>query len=1042
MRLGVGVRSSLGVLAVFALATLPRDSSAQQPATTATISGRVTVRGSPEPLPDSRVILVGTSIFGITNAEGRFTLRNVPPGNVEVRVLRVGYVEQKRPITVTAGQTATLDFGLDRTLVVLQEVVTTATGEQRRSELGNTVATIDVAKKVQESPIKNMGDLLVARAPGVQVLPSNMTGAGSRVRVRGTSSLSLTNDPIYVIDGVRMTSQGSSITIGVGGTAPSRVNDISPEEIENIEIVKGPSAATLYGTDAANGVIVITTKKGRAGAARWNVFGEAGQIYDLSDYPAQHAILGHAPATPNTVSRCYLWQTSAGASANGPTCIPDSTSVNNLFQDPDLTMIKQGSRGQGGVQISGGADILTYFVSGTVQNEIGPFGMPAYDLRRFDSLGVPVSNKWKRPNALRQGSFRNNLRAAINQSLDVNVQMGYIKLDQRLPQVDNNVNSIFYNATTGPGFKGAGPGYSGIGSRGQPLYGYASFTPGDIFQQYTNQNVQRFLGSTNANWRPLSWLDARGDFGVDLTNRQEFRLCQLQTCPDFGTQRQGNARDARTNLRNLTANITGSAQWQIMPTLLLRSTIGTQYGAFQEDRADAEGQQLPPGARTPADGTIPIVRSGTILQKTLGLFAEEQISFRDRLTVTAALRSDQNSAFGTDFQRVYYPKASVSWVLSDESFFPQMDWFNYFRPRLSYGASGVQPGPNDAARTYTTTLTNIAATDISGLRSDRLGNADLKPERSTELETGFDARFFDSRVNFEFTYYNKMSKDALIDQTLAPSAGTSLTNIKANLGSVKNYGFETLVNAQVLSRDMFAWDITFSGAHNTNKLVTLGKDATGRDIPPIIGTTIHQRAGYPLNGYWTRPYSWSDANGDGIITPSEVTIGDTAVFQGYSQPRLELSLTNGVELFNRRLRLTALVDHKSGFRVLNSEQQFLCQQSVSCKDISSLEVPLWRQARAVANRFTPVQTPHGFIEKNEFIRIREVTATYNFNESFMRRFLRASGGSLNLGVRNIAVFTDWTGVDPEQNYSQGDTQSTLLTAGPPRFYTARLNLRF
>jgi len=1042
MRLGVGVRSSLGVLAVFALATLPRESSAQQPATTATISGRVTVRGSPEPLPDSRVILVGTSIFGITNAEGRFTLRNVPPGNVEVRVLRVGYVEQKRPITVTAGQTATLDFGLDRTLVVLQEVVTTATGEQRRSELGNTVATIDASKIVEESPIKNMGDLLVARAPGVQVIPSNMTGGGSRVRVRGTSSLSLSNDPIYVIDGVRMTSQGSSLTIGVGGTAPSRVNDISPEEIENIEIVKGPSAATLYGTDAANGVIVITTKKGRAGKARWNVSAEAGQIFDLNDYPAQHALLGHTPAAPATVARCFLWQTSAAATATGPACVVDSTSVVNLFQDSDLTMIKSGNRGLGTLQVSGGADVLSYFISGTVQRETGPFGMPAYDLRRFDSLGVAVNDKWKRPNALRQGSFRNNLRAAITPQLDATINIGYTKLDQRLPQVDNNVNSIFYNATQGPGFKGAGPGYTGFGSRGQPLNGYAFTTPGDIFQRYTNQNVQRFIGSTNANWRPLSWLDARSDFGIDLTERQDFQLCQLQQCPDFGTQRQGAARDARTNLRNLSANLVASAQWQAMPTLLFRTTVGTQYGAFQESRADAEGQQLPPGAQTPADGTIPIVRAGTILQKTLGLFAEEQISFRDRLTVTAALRSDQNSAFGTDFQRVYYPKASLSWVMSEESFFPQTEWFNYFRPRVSYGASGVQPGPNDAARTYTTTLTNIAATDISGLRSDRLGNAELKPERSTELETGFDARFFNSRVNFEFTYYNKMSEDALIDQTLAPSAGSSLANIKANLGSVKNYGFETLINAQVLNRSFLAWDITFSGAHNSNKLVSLGKDATGRDIPPIIGTTIHQRAGYPLNSYWTRPYSWSDANGDGIITPSEVTIGDTAVFQGYSQPRLEISLTNGLDLFNRRVRVQAMIDHKGGFRVLNSEQQFMCQQAASCKDISSLEVPLWRQARAVANRFTPVQTPHGFIEKNEFIRIREVTATYNIPEAFARRFMRAQGGSLNLGVRNIAVFTDWTGVDPEQNYSQGDTQSTLLTAGPPRYYTMRLNLRF
>src|SRR5688572_29163360 len=220
-----------GVL--LALAAAPLQS--QTPATTATtVTGRVTARETNAALSDSRVIAVGTAVFTTTNAEGRYTLRGLPPGNVEVRVLRVGYVEQKRPVTVTAGQSVTLDFQLDRTLVVLQEVVTTATGEQRKVELGNTVSTLDVAKLTETAPIKNMGDLLVAKAPGVQVLPANMTAGGSRVRVRGTSSLSLTNDPIYVIDGVRLTSQAgnAAIAIGVGGTAPSRVNDISPEDIE------------------------------------------------------------------------------------------------------------------------------------------------------------------------------------------------------------------------------------------------------------------------------------------------------------------------------------------------------------------------------------------------------------------------------------------------------------------------------------------------------------------------------------------------------------------------------------------------------------------------------------------------------------------------------------------------------------------------------------------------------------------------------------------------------------------------------------------
>ena len=156
--------------------------------------------------------------------------------------------------------------------------------------------------------------------------------------------------------------------------------------------------------------------------------------------------------------------------------------------------------------------------------------------------------------------------------------MGYIKLDQRLPQVDNNVNSFWYNAEVGPGFKGAGPGCTGIGSRGQPLYGYALFTPGDIFQFYTNQNIQRFIGSFNSGLPSVQLAATRGDFGVDLTNNNEFRLCRLQQCPDFATNRQGIARDARRNLRNLTAIWTASARgtrWRRSS----RTTAGTQYGA-------------------------------------------------------------------------------------------------------------------------------------------------------------------------------------------------------------------------------------------------------------------------------------------------------------------------------------------------------------------------------------------------------------------------------------------------------------------------------
>jgi len=1037
MRLGVPQTPRLAVRgALVFLATLVSGVAAQQQQQPTSVTGRITSRESGQPLAEVRVIAVGTTVFTTSNAEGRFTLRGVPPGTVEVRVLRVGFQEQKRPVTVTAGQTATLDFQLDRTLVVLQEVVTTATGEQRRVELGNSVATIDVAKVVEDAPIKNMGDLLVAKAAGVQVLPANMTAGGSRVRIRGTSSISLNNDPIYVIDGIRMTSDRNSTAIGVGGTQPSRVNDLNPEEIENIEVVKGPSAATLYGTDAANGVIVITTKKGRAGRATWSVFGDYGVITDRNTYPTQYAILGHAPATPTVTRKCLRKDLALG------TCIMDSTSALNVFANDELSPIKDGWRNQLGVQLSGGTESVRYFVSGDYERETGPFGLPDFERQRFEEAKVPIRDEWDRPNTLKKGSYRANLNAAVNPALDVSVQTGFTNLDQRLPQVDNNVNSFWYNGTVGPGFQGAGPGYTGIGSLDQPLRGYANFTPGDIFQDFTAQGVQRFIGSTNANWRPTNWMQNRLDIGVDLANRVDTELCRFAQCADFGTNRQGFAEDARANIRNITFNLSSTGSWQPRGWLNVKTTGGVQYVNYKRDENDAFGQQLPPGAQTPGDGTIPSVGSSTRLQKTLGLFVEEAVALRDRLFATAAVRTDQNSAFGTNFQRVYYPKASLSWIISDETFFPRPDWLGQFRLRTAIGASGVQPGPNDADRTFDVTTTNIDNEDVSGLRSDQLGNADLKPERSTEFEAGFDARMFGSRANLEFTYYSKRTKDALVDMPLAPSAGASVTSVVTNLAAVKNSGFEGLLNVQLLDRRPIAWDATVSASHNSNELVTLGTDPTGKPIPTIGSGTNRQAEGYPINSTWTRRFTWSDANDDGIIVPSEVTVDTGYTYLGYSQPRLELSINNGLELFNRRLRITALVDHKSGYYVQNSEQSFLCQQSSSCKGTSSLDATLWEQARAIAIRDGRPSTPHGYFEKPDFWRLREISATYTLPNDLAARLLRVRGASLNLAARNVALWTDWTGVDPEQNYSQGDTQSTLLTAGPPAYYTARLILRF
>jgi TonB-linked SusC/RagA family outer membrane protein len=1033
----------------------------------ATVTGRITETGAGQPIQEARIIILGTSLFTTSGQDGKYTVRNVPAGTAEIRVIRVGFQEQKKSVRTINGETATLDFAMSQSVVQLEEVVTTATGQQRRTELGNSVTNLDANKLLANSPVTNMGDLLVAKAPGVQVLPSNMTGAGARVRVRGTASLSLSNDPIYIIDGIRMTSDngngGANTSISVGGTSPSRVNDLNPEDIENIEIVKGPSAATLYGTAGANGVILITTKKGRAGAPKWNFYGEQGLVQDKNTYPGQYAILGKSPATtavPNPAQRkCLLKELSKSFSATGVGCILDSTASLNMFETDSVTPLHDGYRNEFGGQLSGGIDQIRYFASGDMQNENGPLRLPSTSITELQNFKTPVKGEWLWPEALQKSTARLNLTASPNSQLDLSLTTGFIKSDQRLPQVDNNVNSFWYNGETGPGYT-KGPGYTGVGTLGQPLMGWAQFTPAEIFQYTTEEGIQRFIGSGNGNWRPLSWLAARADMGLDLTDRTGYQLCRLQQCPDFSTNRLGFATDSRANTRNFSASLGSDATWQVRNSIGFKTSVGAQYNNYQLDRTTSTGSILPPGAQTPSQGTTPSITNAVVLSKTLGLFAEEQAAWRDRMFLTVGARTDQNSAFGTNFQRVVYPKAQLSWVASDESFFPSISWLNNLRLRTAWGSSGVQPGQTDALRTLTTVLTSISGSDISGERSNLPGNANLKPERSSELETGFDSRWFGNRMTVEYTYYNKISKDALIDQVLAPSTGQASSTVKANLGKVLNSGHELLVTGQLIDNRNFGWDLTFNGSHNTNKLKSLGLDASGKPIPPIINTTTRQLEGYPVNGYWQRSYTYADSNSDGIITPNEVIVRanggpvcqdsskvitgqicDGFEFIGYSQPRDEASVQSGWDLFKHALRISVLVDYKGGASLYNNEEGFLCQQTTSCPETSTLSPALWKQARVIAQRDKNPVTQYGYFENLQFWRFRELTATYTM-PALLASKARAQSASISFGARNLHIWTKWTGADPEQNYSQGDTQATLLTSGPPRYYTVRLNLRY
>ena len=1041
------------VLCAAAALCVPALVSAQ----TGTITGRVVATGSLQPLPESRVFIVGTQAVATTNADGRYTLR-VAPGTYDVRVIRVGYQEQKRPVQVAASGTTTHDFTMQPAIVKLTEIVTTATGEQRRVELGHSVQTLgDIALKVEQAPITNLSDLLVAKAPGVIVLPGNMTGSAPTVRIRGIKSVSLNSEPIYVIDGIRLNS--GTFGFGFTGTTASLLNTLNPEEISDIEIVKGPSAATLYGTDAANGVIVITTKKGTAGSTRWSYHADGGLVKDRNNYPTQYAMWGHTPAAANTPARCILVTVASGA------CIHDSTTSYNILADAQVSPKVTGNRKQFGGQVSGGTDAVRYFISGDAEHERGPTELPPFYRNFFDSVGTTIREEWLHPESFKRNSLRANLNAVLSPKFDISINSGYTKSDQRLPQVDNNTFSYYFQGFNNPGFKPSTAcqttpamclNYTNKGNIGETLGGYAQWTPAQMFQVFRNLDIDRFINSANAQWRPLAWMQNDATIGMDYAQSDEFRLNRFGEGPASGIFRLGNVQDIRTSARNLSSKLVSTSTYQPRPILNLKTTFGVDYVNLQTEFAQASGQQLPPGAQNVGQAALFANNNSRQPQadKTLGYYAQEQVSIRDRLFITVAARSDQNSAFGTQFQRVLYPKASVAYSISDEPFFPHIPLMNSLRLRAAYGASGVQPGSTTSLQTFAASTVSVGSSPIAvtgsdtpGLRADALGNPNLKPERSTEREIGFETKLFGSRMNVDFTYYNNLTKDALINKPIAASSGASSLTVTENAGSVRNSGLEATITTTILDSRNFGWDMTVGASHNSNKIESLGFDLNGKPNPTIGAGANRDSVGLPIRGVFARTFTFADANNNGIIEASEVVVDPNFTFLGYAIPRDLVSVQSGFDLFQRKLRVNFLFDYKGGFSILNSTSQFYCQQSLVCYDETHKEAPLADQARSVAQRYAnptipgALTTSSGYYENGQFWRFRELGATLTVPKT-MSDLLRSRDASLTFTARNLHVWTAYKGTDPESAYGTGNVQTDFSTTSPPSYFTLRLNLHY
>lgn len=1034
--------SRWGTRLVAAIACLVGTQAAAAQAALGIITGRVTDAGKGEPVAAVSVTILNTTNGGLTGEDGRYTLRQVAPGPVTLVFTRIGYESSRLEVVVREGTPTTGDIALKAAVMSLQAFVTTVTGPTRKIELGTTTSQIAVADKIAELPVNTMGTLLSGRAAGVQVSSAGATGAGSRIRIRGQSSLSMGNDPLIYVDGVRVISNTAQ-----GGTSgPSRFDDLAPSEIENIEVIKGPSAATLYGTEAANGVINITTKKGKSGKTTWSVYTENGLIQDPNkgEYPNMYygwqTVNGVIPTTS-----CKLTQVAVNL------CKQDSLSTNNPLNNPLTTPLGNGHRNNYGMQLSGGSDKLQYFLSGEAQEEVGVYRMPNNEIVRLKAeRGVSELPDWQvRPNALSRVNLRANLSAQLSSTANIQVSTGYVTSTQRLPQNEDNSTGLMVNAMGGTGAR-----TDSIGSRdarGLRLYGQFAGPMGDIFSVQNRQDIQRFTNSLQSRWQATPWLNARGTVGLDLTNLTGFSGQYINEGTLGNSRTNGTLTSTRQQIAQYTVDLGATASNNITSAITSKFSAGVQYFRTLNEQTAGTGGVLIPGCTTTTCGANATTSQATTETITLGTFIEEVVAIGDRLFITGGLRFDDNSAFGSSFNGAKYPKAAVSYAISDEAWFPKSRFLDNLRLRSAYGASGQAPGNNAAFRYYSAnSLTGANSAITTGAQLAAVGNPDLAPEFSAEYEGGFDLGLFGGATNFEMTYFSKQTKDALIDRDIAPSI-SGITSITTNIGKTKNAGIEFVLNQRLLDRRNLALNVNVTGSGTRNKLVTLGEGVS----PIFTGnrTTQKNTSGYPLFGLWGRTYTINDRNGDGIVqapigtpgTPGydvgDLIISDTVQFVGNTYPKLELAISPQLELFDHKLRFNAQFDHKSGFKKLNNTLRHQCQGGNSCRGLYDKSVGLEAQAAAVAINSYGALT--GFYDDGAFTRFRELSVAYQLPDRFAR-LVRASRWNVVATGRNLAVWTKYKGVDPEATVGNSDARGfeEYFSTPPLRTVTFRMNFTF
>lgn len=937
------------------------------------ISGQVTDSSAQVPLVGAEVFVVVNGAQATQGARsgpgGRYTITDVPAGQIVVRARYVGYAPKERTIVVADGQTATADFALTPRSLQLDQVVVTGTGGvvQRRA-VGNVIETIQAADVMEVAPVRSVEQLVGARTPGVIVLPSTgQVGTGAQLRVRAVGSLSLSNDPIIYIDGVRMDANTSRGPAQRGGAGASRLNDVNPEDIESIEIIKGPAASTLYGTEASNGVVQIITKRGRAGRARWDFSMRQGTNW-----------MANPEGRAGTLYSCLASSCIAGSGGQ----IVSFNLYRHEMENGNGPIFRNGPMQGYIAALSGGTDANRYYLSAAYDHDVGV---------------VPWN--WDK-----KFTGRANIDAQAGTKLRLQGSVGHIRDRIRLAQgaidIDPFSQLVWGRAST-------------MNDRQR---GFANSPPEMWKTVETHADNDRTTISLTGMYTPFDWFSHRVVTGLDVNSENNWTLWprQSENADLLGSNGLGVKTVGRATRSFLTLDYSASAKYDWRESLQFTTSIGLQHYKSELSTITATANTFPaPPVTTITGGTTRSSTEDYVANATVGMFVQQQAAWNNRVFLTAALRGDDNSAFGQDFSAAYYPKFSASWVVSEEPWF-KVPYVGDLRLRGALGAAGTQPGTFDAARTYEP---SVGYTNIPGLIPQAFGNPELRPERSTELELGFETNLFGGRFDLSFTRYGRNITDAIVEVPLAPSMGFPGNQV-VNIGRVKGWGNELGANVRILQGSRVAWEVGTQLSSNGNRIEDLG----GQQFLTVGGGGQAQnRVGFGIADFFLYRVRSAvlDASGnvvssvcDGgrgkggvepggpdvpcLLPGGGVNPAATRVYWGHSQPTWQAGVNTMVTLWER-LRLYARVDGNGGHLQSNTEIRALHNQG------SSLAVIMRNDPYLQTYRQIEADAPGTY--KAGFLRLRELSATYTVPPRLVSR-LGASSATLGLAGRNLAML--WT----------------------------------